>query len=542
MRKLFYLVLAAILPATTFAQTVKLPMPRTINNSLENERGAAISGDGRTMVFMRENARKKVWDFYIAKKKGRTWGAPEELLFLNKSQKLNYVGGYCLSYDGKTLFYSSVKYGGVGNWDIWKTELRSTGNWSTPENLAKPVNSTASELCPSVSANGDYLYFIRQDRRVGPTDVAAGKIMVSERRGSSWSEPTELPSNISTGQETSPRILADGESLLFSSKRAGGKGGHDVYISKNLHGNWSEPKPYEFINTDGDDMFASIDAKANAVYFVIKEDKEDATEDIFRVKIPDEDLKPNAVVLLTGIVRDADSKSPLKSIIQAVDMDTKKIVYTARPDEAGKFYMVLGGERQYDFSAQILDKKHAFYSELFDLSDHKKYKQEKRAINVVSVKSGKKFVLNMSGFDKGALEPTIATDRDIKKLLKLLRNNPSVNIEVGVHTDEVLTDTIRSNVDLSEVIIDTSYVDAETGVERTMASETDDAEQVMVLKYTYHNDRTKKQAKAFKELLELKGVPVRRVKIKGYGAKENITSNDTPEGRAKNRRIEIKFL
>lgn len=550
MRKLLFTTACLLYTAIVSAQLVKIPLSRKINNALEHERGAAISGDGRTMIFMREDYRKSAWYFFITRKSGRDWTVPEEFLTLNKSTKLNYVGGYCLNFDGTEFFYSTVKFGGVGNWDIWSAKLTGGANMTTPGSLGRPLNSEKSELCPSISADGDYMYFIRQDSRIGPTDVASGTIMMSYRKGNSWSDPEPLPSNITTGQETCPRILADGVTLVYASKKVGGKGGHDLYMTRKSEGKWTDPVPYEFLNTPDDDMFISIDVGGISALYGFKDDAEDAKEDIYMVKIPEE-LRPYPVLLFVGQVLEQGTKKPLEAIIQATDLDTKELVYTARPDEEGKFYLPLGGNRKYDFSIQILDKKHAFFSETIDIKDLDKYTIKKELVEIIPLTRGKSFVLNASDFPRGSMEVDEDTDRDIRRLLKMMKDNPSLKIEVGVHTDEVLTDTIRSNADLTELIVDTTYIevpdtakiaitDSLGNVE--MVPDTVKPEPIMVLKYTYHNDRTSKQAKSFKEILELKGVPSQNIVTKGYGAKKNISSNSTPEGREENRRIEIKVL
>lgn len=499
---------------------------------------------------MREDYRKSAWYFYITRKNGKDWAVPEEFLTLNKSTKLNYVGGYCLSFDGSEFFYSTVKFGGVGDWDIWSAKLTGGANMTTPGSLGRPLNTEKSELCPSISADGDYMYFIRQNSRIGPTDVASGTIMVSYRKGGSWSDPEALPSNITTGMETAPRILSDGVTLVFASKRAGGKGGHDLYMTRKKGSSWSDPVPYEFLNTAGDDMFVSLDVRGNKAYYEVMSEGEDPKSDIYMVKVPEE-LQPYPVLLFVGQLVEKGTKKPLKSIIQATDLDTKELVYTARPDELGKFYLPLGGNRKYDFSIQVLDKKHAFFSETIDITDLKRYKVKKEIIEIIPLTKGKSFVLNASDFPRGSLDVDDETDRDIRRLLKMMRDNPTLNIEVGVHTDEVLTDTIRSNADLTELIVDTTYIEVPDTAKIAVTDSLGNVEMVpnpvkpdpiMVLKYTYHNDRTDKQAKAFKEILELKGVPSNRVKTKGYGAKKNIASNSTPEGREENRRIEIKVL
>lgn len=51
-----------------------------------------------------------------------------------------------------------------------------------------------------------------------------------------------------------------------------------------------------------------------------------------------------------------------------------------------------------------------------------------------------------------------------------------------------------------------------------------------------------RRAKAIANILMLHGIPPQRISIKGYGDTRPIDSNNTEEGRAKNRRVEIKLI
>jgi len=55
-------------------------------------------------------------------------------------------------------------------------------------------------------------------------------------------------------------------------------------------------------------------------------------------------------------------------------------------------------------------------------------------------------------------------------------------------------------------------------------------------------DLSRRRARAIANILILHGVPVTRVSIIGYGDKRPIASNATNEGRAKNRRVEVKLM
>ena len=50
-----------------------------------------------------------------------------------------------------------------------------------------------------------------------------------------------------------------------------------------------------------------------------------------------------------------------------------------------------------------------------------------------------------------------------------------------------------------------------------------------------------RRAESVMGVLEVDGVPTARMRARGFGYTQPIASNDTPEGRAKNRRVEIRI-
>jgi Tol biopolymer transport system component len=124
-----------------------------------------------------------------------------------------------------------------------------------------PINTKTNEGCPSLTADGNTIYFMRCDR-MDQNKADACKLFFSKKKSSGqWDEPKELPANINTGNSQTPRIMADGVTLIFSSnKMPSNQGGMDLYVTKLVDGNWTEPKAMDFVNTPQDDQFGSVAA------------------------------------------------------------------------------------------------------------------------------------------------------------------------------------------------------------------------------------------------------------------------------------------
>ena len=562
---------------TTFSQTAKKRLPGQVNIPNQFQYAPCISGDGRSLLFMSDYSidRKLGMQYSYMVGPGK-WKKAEELIFKTNYTHLHYLGGYSLSYDGKMLFFTSRKSPGVGGYDVWYSE-KSGDKWGAPINVGAPVNSKSNEGCPSLSPDGKYLYYMRCESM--SEKIAKGcKLMVAERKNKEyWKEPVELPAPINTSHETTPRIMPDNETLIFASERPGGKGGLDLYLTRKKDGRWTTPIPMDFINTGEDDQFVSVPAKGNFIYFAGKYKK---YNNIFKTKIPRE-LQPKKVILVKGKVTDEATRKPLDAVIQVFALKSgKKTQYKRTDMRDGSFFLLLTEGEVYDFSIYPVDKKHTFHSRLFDLDPLEKYRKEVLKISLSSLKPGTTFVLNNIRYKRYSEKLKDESNMEMKRLARLLKSNSALSIEVGGFTDKVIKDSVQSSPDLTEVIIDTTYhlnIDTiyETFLDTVYEGNLDSASvefidemfdnenyiikdslvlvedsvivsidsiETYTINYTWHNDRTTKQAQTIVDLLIGKGIPQYRLVAKGYGDERLLVPNNSPEDREKNRRIEVKII
>ena len=248
------------------AQTPRNPMPRTINIPSKNHISPSLSGDGKHMVYVSNySTSNKMVLKYSYLDENDQWSEPLEITTVSKTE-LDVLGGHWLTYDGSLLFFTSKRSPGIGQYDIFFSE-RKGRYWTPAQNVGKPVNSEGNEGHPSLSPDGRYLYFMRCNE-MDNYKVDGCELFVAERKSDNyWHEPKRLPNPINTGNEASPRIMPDGETLVFASKRTGGKGGFDLFQSRYQNGNWSAPVACYYLNTDQDDHFISVPAHGYLAYF-----------------------------------------------------------------------------------------------------------------------------------------------------------------------------------------------------------------------------------------------------------------------------------
>ncbi|WP_338792218.1 OmpA family protein [Bernardetia sp. MNP-M8] len=184
----------------------------------------------------------------------------------------NKISSPSLSADGNTLFYS--KKSKKGDYDIWKTErILENGKltWQEPTEV-KALNKTKSyELSPSISADGNTIYFSRN-----PNAVGCARIYFSTKNEfGEWNEPQMIPisdnKHINYGCDVAPYILPDGKTLLFSAQRMKGVknlGLYDIYmIQKQENNKWSEMELIESISSDDTESSFTVLPKENKIYF-----------------------------------------------------------------------------------------------------------------------------------------------------------------------------------------------------------------------------------------------------------------------------------
>jgi Tol biopolymer transport system component len=126
------------------------------------------------------------------------------------------------------LFMASNRPGGAGGLDIYVGTV--PGGWFGPPRNVAELNSPQSDLTPAISSHGLELV-LASDR---PGTVGGQDLWVATRRSlfSAWSAPTNLgPLVNSTSLDNFPVLSADGDSLYFTSSRAGGFGGTDLYVT-----------------------------------------------------------------------------------------------------------------------------------------------------------------------------------------------------------------------------------------------------------------------------------------------------------------------
>lgn len=214
-------------------------------NTPDNEGTVAFNQEFTEMYITRCFGEKKEDAFCQIMKSDRigdSWSIPIALPFMKEG--INY-GHPCLSEDGQTLYFSSNDPEGWGGYDIYQVEKTEDG-WGTPDLLGRSVNSPGNEKFPTI--DGDTLYF-SSDHHTGMGGLDIFKVY--RLRNGSWSSPYNLKSPINSGGDDFGLVVLaqnpEEEDVLqlgyFTSTRADGAGGDDIYLYKKYIPPPAPPQP-----------------------------------------------------------------------------------------------------------------------------------------------------------------------------------------------------------------------------------------------------------------------------------------------------------
>jgi outer membrane protein OmpA-like peptidoglycan-associated protein len=147
---------------------------------------------------------------------------------------------------------------------LFYAHKNTDGSLGNVEEFSDQIDSKYHEGSITFSTNGQQLFFTRSNydhgkKRKSKDGVIRLSIYSSVKKSGEWSSPTVLPFSTDEYDETHPSLSSDHTRLFFSSNRAGGYGGMDLYIAEYKLGQWSEPVNLgPSINTPGNELFPFI--------------------------------------------------------------------------------------------------------------------------------------------------------------------------------------------------------------------------------------------------------------------------------------------
>ena len=481
-----------------------------------------------------------------------------------------------VSPDGKKLYFSRQFHpdnvGGVNDAeDIWVSELdEETGEWLPAKNVGAPLNTQGPNFISSISVvdgkevlvlgnrygkKGRMYTGVSQSTREGDTfsdpvgiDIeneynyspnadffltpgGDAMILSAERDDTfgardlyvsfkndngTWSEPKNLGSDINTtGEDESPFMAEDGKTLYFSSDGYKGYGGVDVYVSFKLDDTWtrwSEPENLgPGINKEGDDEYFSIPSSGQNLYFTRAEEGEDS--DIFSFKVADlfvdglaesplassvdHLLEKEILITIKGTVLDSKTNQPVENAKVLIERLPDGLDFgRASVDADGNFLFTVEGQAKFGLVGEA--EGYISEDENLDFTNYTKSDTVTTNLKLIPIEKGETITLNNIFFDFDKSELKTGSYPELNRILAYLKDDKIESILIKGHTDSV-------------------------GDEE------------------YNLGLSGRRAKAVMDFFIKSGIARDRLSYKAFGEDAPKASNETPEGRSQNRRVEFEI-
>ncbi len=504
-------------------------------NSKYHEGPVTFFKDYKKLVFTRNNYSKgrsrtssdgvNKLKLYMAAEKGKHWGDVKELPFNSDDYS---CGHPALSPDDSKLYFVSDMPGGFGGTDIYVVEYRE-GNWSSPVNLGREINTEGNEMFPFMDENGNLYFSSDGQEGLGGLDI----FYVEMRDGIPMSDIKNLGTPVNSEKDDFGLITNGTRSSgYFSSNRKRGYGDDNIYAFR--HGcrqlnilvyDAETKKPLESVDVrmskNGENKELFVTASDGKVSVCIE------TGSDFEFKALKEGYEAGAVAYGTFAsslknqtsitIYLEKSKAPIVKGTIVSEVNQRPIqgatVTLQNGKDGSKQQIITGSDGKYEFQTKkegeysVTATKDRYAVNTESLGKVKQTRKSPKTVeqNLGLVGQGDIFRLENIYYDFGQffIRPDAARELETK-LIPLLRKYPNMRIEVRSHTDSRANDT-------------------------------------------YNTKLSDSRARAVLDYLAARGVNVKRIEAKGYGEKELL--NDCDDGincsenqHQANRRTEFKIL
>ena len=444
---------------------------------------------------------------YTAKKNSDSTWTQKELLRGEVNTVAYHIGNPTFSADGKTMYYTQCLQDDnqAIKCNIYRSLLGDTG-WIAGAMLDENINAPgAPNTEPSLGKNEageDVLYFVSDRNKGRGTDIFYAK---SNGNGN-FGKAREVGGDINTdGNEFTPNYDAATNTLYYSSDGHVNIGGADVYKTKLSGGKWSASENLGLpVNSSVDDMYYTWNEK-DGIGFVVSNrpggfglKSETCCDDIYQV------YRYRIFLAVKGKLVDPDSGNVVKDqVVNLLDANTGAIIKSYNSKD-GSYFFDLEPDKSYNISAA----RDGYFTgtQLYNTLGKDKSDTANFVVSMKKMVKNKAYSLNNIYYEYDKADLTPASKAVLDTLFDILKENPTITIELSAHTDSKGADKYNEELSQKRAESCTNYLTNE------------------------------------------KGIAKERIVAKGYGKTMPVAPNtnpdgsDNPEGRAKNRRTEFKIL
>ncbi len=477
--------------------TINTPSAIASLNTKYHESNAIFSADGNSVYFTRNNYSKghkgkTAQGVVNLKIYSRTWqngSWVNEQAFAFNSDAYS-VGHPCLGADANTIWFTSDMPGGMGGTDIWYCKKAGTV-WEKPVNMGSTVNTEGNEMFPFMSANNNLFFASDGQQGLGGLDILLCRVDGSGHVGAPKNPGAPLNSD---RDDFAVVFDATGLNGYFTSDRTGGKGDDDIYSialtkplgpSMRVEGiamDWRTKVPMPGVAVEMKDTLGnvlastvageggsySLDIEANEEYLLDGNLPNHRSGHAELWSGPEADtafkrdlkLARYAAVTAWMHVTNARNGEALADVAtQAIDVPGGNVeVIAGRTNITGDLRQALEDRALGDslvFRVRLakpgfFPKKGLFFYTVNDSGEVAMHQVMDLAMEPIEVGAevGKAININPIYFDLGKWNIRRDAANELDKVVTVMNENPTMEVELGSHTDSRGGD--RANMTLSD--------------------------------------------------------------------------------------------
>ena len=443
-------------------------------------------------------------DFWFTDRDHGAWIRAQN--FGGKINTPNDEGSPYLTPDGNTIYF--VQRGtedGIGQEDIYVATIDAKGNWQNVQNLGENVNTKYFDSHPYLSDDGQELYFSsNRPGGQGGTDIW----MCKRLRSGKWGPAKNLGPIINTSDdEKAPMIAPNGVDLYFASNGHKGLGGYDIFVST-MDGKkgWTTPRnigrPF---NSKDDDAFFRLSAQEDTVFISSNREGGYGGFDLYT-------MAPNPfkdtlryTFFVAGVVYDSTT-----------EMGIPNSQVTVHPEGGSPFTITTERSGRYRFKTKPGQR----YALTGTASKYLKKTVECIVPSQLSYTEYRKSI---------PLTPIVETEKDTTK--KTGEDRPIVYFEFDRYRLTAEWTAMLDELIATRIM---PLIEKKANFEIQLDAYTDDYGSE-----DYNIGLSKKRGAAVSKYLTTHGVPLAVISMNAYGETNPAATNETDEGRQKNRRVEL---
>jgi outer membrane protein OmpA-like peptidoglycan-associated protein len=463
-------------------------IPKRLNEPFNSKQiehhdaSVSISSNQQLMFIYKNKNNKESGNLILIKKNNNHWESFNELSEINSSY---WEGSATITPDEKYIYFSSDRPGTLGDKDLWRATKQPDGSYGSIINLGVKINTSLAEDAPFVSNDGKYLY--------------------------------------------------------FSSQGHNSIGGYDLfYCEIKPDGSLDNVKNLGYpINSFGDDIYFSTNQKGDVAYFASNRPGGFGQLDIYYFKTDKKEIT-TYLYTLTGTVK--WNNKPTACLLKV--LNEKGEIENTYPISMhdGNYKLMLTGGTSY----KLIFTENGFEDYIYELN-LKDLKNNQQKVLDVTLTPIPQALAKLEEKVKEHEQKILLAQNEEKALKETLPNSSSNNEK------EIRIELSRVFFDFDQTQIKAEFFNDLNNLARQLKN--NPSLKLIIIGHAdskgsdeYNLKLSKRRANAVANYLVVRGVARKRMQLVAKGETEPLVPNensdgsDSPQGRAKNRRVEFQII